>query len=70
MSETDEFFDEMLGDEEVKIPVNDKRRFGRDGERAAGDAEPESKEPKHSPREVEVIKHRQKRRKKTQLRLL
>jgi molecular chaperone GrpE len=54
MSETDELFDEMLGDEEVKIPVNDKRRFGRHGERAAGDAEPESKEPKHSPRELEL----------------
>ena len=42
MSETDDRTDDMLGDEEVKIPVNDKRRFGSDGDRVAADAEPEN----------------------------
>ena len=54
MSETDELIDEMLGDEEVKIPFNDRRRFSPDGAQAAGDAEPESKEPQRSQRELEL----------------
>ena len=54
MSETDELIDEILGDEEVKIPVNDKRRFGPDGEPVAGGAETQSKEPQISPRELEL----------------
>jgi len=53
MNETDELFDEILGEEEVKIPVSDKRRFGADGERAAA-GEPESKDPQPSPREMEL----------------
>ena len=52
MSGTDDFFDEILGDEEVKIPVNDKRRFGAEGERAGGESE--NKEPQRSPRELEL----------------
>lgn len=33
-----DFLDEILGDGEEKIPVNDKRRFNADGERVADDA--------------------------------
>ena len=54
MNETDELIDEILGDEEVKIPVNDKRRFSPDGERAAGGAETEAKEPQKSQRELDL----------------
>ena len=54
MNETDELFDEILGDEEVKIPVNDKRRFSPDGERAAESPEKEAKEPQKSQRELEL----------------
>src|SRR5688572_1514264 len=54
MSETDELIDEMSGDEEVKIPFNDRRRFSPDGGRAAGEAELENKEPQRSPRELEL----------------
>lgn len=54
MSETDELIDEMLGDEEVKIPFNDRRRFSPDGARATGDAESENKEPQRSQRELEL----------------
>ena len=41
MSETDDSIDEILGDEEVKIPINDKRRFGADGERVDPDLQGE-----------------------------
>lgn len=34
---SDSFLDEILGNEEEKIPVNDKRRFNADGERVADD---------------------------------
>jgi molecular chaperone GrpE len=54
MNETDELIDEILGDEEVKIPVNDKRRFSPEGERMGGSPETESKEPQVSPRELEL----------------
>ena len=45
MNETDELIDEILGDEEVKIPVNDKRRFSPEGERMGGGPETDPKEP-------------------------
>ena len=54
MNETDELIDEILGDEEVKIPVNDKRRFSPEGERMGGGPETEPKEPQVSPRELEL----------------
>lgn len=54
MSETDELMNEIFGDEEVKIPVNDKRRFSPDGERVAGDPESQPKEQQKSPRELEL----------------
>jgi molecular chaperone GrpE len=54
MNETDELIDEILGDEEVKIPVNDKRRFGSEGERMGGGPGTEPKEPQISPRELEL----------------
>lgn len=54
MSETDNRTGDLLGDEEVKIPVNDKKRFGSDGDRVAADAEPENKEQQRSPRELEL----------------
>ena len=44
MSEKD-ILDEMLDDENFKIPVNDKRRFNADGERVADDPEPRNTEP-------------------------
>lgn len=37
MNDTDGLLEELLGDEEVKIPFNDKRRFNADGERVADD---------------------------------
>lgn len=40
MNETDTNLEELLGDEELKIPINDKRRFNADGERVADDPEP------------------------------
>ena len=54
MNETDELIDEILGDEEVKIPVNDKRRFSHEGERMGGGPETEPKEPQITPRELEL----------------
>lgn len=37
MNDTDGLLEELLGDEEVKIPFSDKRRFNADGERVADD---------------------------------
>jgi molecular chaperone GrpE len=54
MNETDELIDEILGDEEVKIPVNDKRRFSSEGERTGGGPETEPTAPQTSPREREL----------------
>ncbi len=54
MNETDELIDEILGDEEVKIPVNDKRRVSPEGERMGGDPETEPNVPQISPRELEL----------------
>lgn len=51
MNETDANLEELLGDEELKIPINDKRRFNADGERVAEDAEPK-KEPAKSATEI------------------
>jgi len=53
MSEKD-FIDEMLDDENFKIPVNDKRRFSSDGERIADDPEPAKNEPVRSQLEREL----------------
>lgn len=44
--------EENLG-EELKIPINDKRRFNADGERVSDDPEPK-KEPVKSHREIEL----------------
>lgn len=44
--------EEFLEDEELKIPVNDKRRFNQEGERIGVDDKP--KEPAKSPREIEL----------------
>lgn len=54
MNETDELIDEILGDDEVKIPINDKRRFGADGERLSDDPQPDKATPQASPREIEL----------------
>lgn len=51
MNETDDFIEELLGDDEVKIPFNDKRRFNADGERVADD-QPADKSPVKSALEV------------------
>jgi len=53
MSEKD-ILDEMLDDENFKIPVNDKRRFNADGERVADDPEPTKTEPVKSQKEREL----------------
>lgn len=37
MNETDGILEELLGEEDLKIPFNDKRRFNADGERVADD---------------------------------
>lgn len=55
MSEKDNFLEELLNGEDLKIPVNDKRRFNDQGERVAGADEPEtSKEPVRSAKEIEL----------------
>src|SRR5580765_5179382 len=54
MSENDPLLDEFLEDEELKIPVNDKRRFNDQGERIAEDAVPKKAEPVRSPGEIEL----------------
>jgi molecular chaperone GrpE len=54
MNETDDLIDEIPG-EEVKIPINDKRRFGSEGGPVGGGGtEQEVKEPQRSQREVEL----------------
>lgn len=37
INETDDFIEELLGNDDVKIPFNDRRRFNADGERVADD---------------------------------
>ena len=37
INDTDGILEELLGDDEVKIPFNDKRRFNAEGERVADD---------------------------------
>jgi len=37
MNDTDGFLEELLADDDLKIPVNDKRRFNADGERIPDD---------------------------------
>lgn len=54
MNETDDLIDEILGEQEVKIPINDKRRFSPEGERAGGGPEQEVSEPQRSQREIEL----------------
>src|SRR5690349_3031849 len=51
-NDTDGLLEELLGgDEDVKIPFNDKRRFNADGERIADDP-PVGKDPSKSAAEV------------------
>ena len=52
MSEHD-INNDILEEQEGKVPVNDKRRFNEHGERVAGDPEP-AKEPVKSAREIEL----------------
>lgn len=55
MNEKDNFLEELLNGEDLKIPVNDKRRFNNEGERVAGSDEPEEpKEPVRSAKEIEL----------------
>jgi len=57
MSETDHLIEEHPEDEDLKIPVNDKRRFNDQGERVASDPEgavDTKKEPVKSAKEVEL----------------
>ena len=58
MSETDHLIEEHLEDEDLKIPVNDKRRFNEQGDRVAPDPEPArseaKKEPVRSAKEIEL----------------
>ncbi len=51
MNDTDSLLDEILGEDEVKIPFNDKRRFNAEGERVADDP-PAEKGPVKSAAEV------------------
>jgi molecular chaperone GrpE len=51
MNDTDSLLDEILGEDEVKIPFNDKRRFNAEGERVADDP-PAEKGPVKSALEV------------------
>lgn len=58
MSEKKDLLEELLEGEDLKIPVNDKRRFNEQGERVApadeGDKKEEKKEPVKSPKEIEL----------------
>jgi len=51
MNETDGTIEELLGEDDLKIPINDKRRFNTDGERVADDP-PAKKEPARSAAEI------------------
>lgn len=51
MNDTDGLLEELLGDDEVKIPVNDKRRLNAEGERIADDP-PAERGPAKSAAEV------------------
>ena len=53
MSENDPLLDEFL-EEELKIPINDKRRFNDQGERIADDPEARKAEPVKPQREIEL----------------
>ena len=53
MNEKD-VLEEMLEDEDFKVPVNDKRRFDAEGERIAADPEPKKTEPVKSQREGDL----------------
>ncbi|MDM7921386.1 MAG: hypothetical protein QUS14_03720, partial [Pyrinomonadaceae bacterium] len=56
MNEKDHLIEEHQEGEDLKIPVNDKRRFNEHGERIADDPQPaeEQKVPAVSPRELEL----------------
>src|SRR5690606_23281196 len=58
MSDTDHLIEEHPEGEDLKIPVNDKRRFNEQGERVAPDAEApvsqEKKDPVPSAKEIEL----------------
>lgn len=54
MSENDPLLDEILEDESLKIPVNDKRRFNEHGERVADDPPATDPQPAKSAREAEL----------------
>lgn len=52
MNETDGLIEELLGDDDLKIPINDKRRFNADGERVAEDPPAADKGPVKSAAEI------------------
>lgn len=54
MKEKEHLIEEHLEDQELKIPVNDKRRFNEKGERIGGDEKEPKKEPIKSAREIEL----------------
>jgi molecular chaperone GrpE len=54
MSETEDLLKEILEDEPVTIPVNDKRRFNADGERVVEVPDPVEAEPVKSRAETEL----------------
>lgn len=57
MNEKDHFIEEHQEGDELKIPVNDKRRFNENGERIAEEPQPSveaKKEPVPSAREIEL----------------
>jgi molecular chaperone GrpE len=54
MSETDHLIEEHLEDDDLKIPVNDKRRFNEQGERVAPDPDPVKDTPVKPAREIEL----------------
>lgn len=51
MNETDGTIEELLGEDELRIPIKDKRRFNTDGERVADDP-PQAKEPERPAAEI------------------
>jgi molecular chaperone GrpE len=52
MNETDGLIEELLGDDDLKIPFSDKRRFNADGERVAEDPPATDKGPVKSAAEI------------------